>query len=154
MTITADNGYQEAATNKDESATNKNEQASKARWTNEVTIPAPPPTLHDIQQNSDIEKDQGTAQTTTTETRTTQADNQNNATTDTNQPQHPTWMEETTVEEQQHTRDNQDQEQEEEDIEDVTPLITKLDIRTVNINPGITLEDSQDDGQRPTYDSR
>jgi hypothetical protein len=39
-------------------------------------------------------------------------------------------------------------------IKDVTPTITRADIQTVQIIPGLTIEDTADPGQPPTYDSR
>ena len=49
-------------------------------------------------------------------------------------------------------KDNGDDD-EDEYVEDVTPVITKTDIQTINIIPGISLEE-ETPGQTPAYDSR
>ena len=50
------------------------------------------------------------------------------------------------------TNDNEDGD-EDEYVEDVTPVITRADIQTLNIIPGISLEE-ETPGQTPAYDSR
>ena len=48
---------------------------------------------------------------------------------------------------------NYENEDEDEDVEDVTPTVTRTDIQTVNIIPGISLDDDTP-GSPPAYDSR
>jgi hypothetical protein len=67
-------------------------------------------------------------------------------------------MEECTNDEimkQKETKDDDDDDDDDEMIDDVTPMqITKTDIQTVDIVPGITMEDEQEPGRTPAYDSR
>jgi hypothetical protein len=56
------------------------------------------------------------------------------------------------IDQQRAEADNE--ENEDTYIEDVTPTIHKNDIQTVNLIPGVTLEDDQAPGQLPTYHSR
>jgi hypothetical protein len=69
------------------------------------------------------------------------------------------WIEECTTAEtlariEEQRSDEENEEDNEDEIEDITPQINKSDIYTVRIVPGITLEEEQEPGQAPAYDSR
>ena len=74
------------------------------------------------------------------------------------EPSTVTWMEEIVPLNEKtdgtEKADASDTEDDDETIEDMTPHITKTDINTVNIVPGLTIEHEETLGQPPSYDSR
>jgi hypothetical protein len=67
-------------------------------------------------------------------------------------PTQANWTAETTPEEQIEAQ--RDDTEDDQSVEDVTPQISKTEIRTINIVPGITLEEDQKHGRPPEYDTR